>query len=121
MMLFVSGLTTIPIDVLEASEIDGAGYFARLRYVMLPYLMPSINITLVLACVNSFKGFDAIFVMTKGGPNHASDVLALTMYQKTFESGLYGYGSAIAVVIVVICIVLTVTLNRAFKRDSLGE
>lgn len=119
MVIYLSGLTAIPDDILDAAKIDGANGWQILRKIIVPYMMPIIKVTVILSTVNSFKGFDAVFVMTGGGPNHASDLLALLMYQKSFSSGMYGYGSSIAVVITLLCICSTFIFNKLFERSSM--
>lgn len=121
MVLFLSGFSTIPNELVESAKIDGANEFTILRKIILPYMSPIINVIFVLICVSAFKGFDSIYVMTKGGPNHASELLAINMYEKSFTSGLYGYGSSIAVIIVMFCVFITLFINRLFKRTSLGD
>lgn len=119
MVIYLSGLAAIPDDILDAARIDGANGWKMLTKIIVPYMMPIIKVTLILSSVNSFKGFDAVFVMTGGGPNHASDLLALLMYKKSFSSGMYGYGSSIAVIITMLCICFTFIFNKVFERSSM--
>jgi raffinose/stachyose/melibiose transport system permease protein len=70
----------------------------------------------VLITVSSLKSFDQIFVMTSGGPNHASEVIASHMYTKTFAQLKYGYGSALSTLLMTLCIAGTLLINALYRR-----
>ncbi|NPV54368.1 MAG: sugar ABC transporter permease [Firmicutes bacterium] len=117
MVIFLTGITSVPDSIFESAEIEGATGFKMIRYITFPLLKPFVKISLVLITTSSIKAFDNIYVLTGGGPAHASDVLALQMYQKAFTQMEYGYGSAISVVLLVLCIALTVILNKLFAQN----
>ena len=98
MVLYIAGLKTIPNDVLEAAEIDGASAVGRFFSVKLPLLIPSITTCLLMSIINSLQVFDTIMAMTKGGPGIASMSLTLNIYQDAFIYHRYGVASAKAVV-----------------------
>lgn len=106
MVIFLAGLTAVPKDLLEAAQIDGANYWQSLRRVVIPLLRPASVVVIALAVINSLKSFDIVYIMTKGGPFHSSDTLAIFMYNKSFKEYYMGYGSAIAVVLFLIALVL---------------
>jgi len=106
MVIFLAGLTSIPTELTEASQIDGASYWQSLRHVVVPLLSPATVVVIALAVINSLKSFDIVYIMTQGGPFHKSDTLAMFMYLQSFKSYYMGYGSAIAVVLFAIALVI---------------
>ncbi len=118
MVLFLAGLQAIPAEYYEAASIDGANGRQRFRNVTLPLLRPTTFLVLVLLSISSFKVFDLIFVMTRGGPGRATLVLSQLIYQDGILNGDFGYSSAIALVLFVI--VLTVTVFQ-FKLQQRRE
>lgn len=120
MVMFLMGLGTIPKEPIEAAIIDGAGRFETFRQVKLPMLRPITTVVITMAMVNSFKAFDIIYVMTRGGPYHSSETLAVTMFRETFTLFRMGYGSAIAVFLsIVVIAVSALYIKRMAKRDLL--
>ncbi|ASS68045.1 MULTISPECIES: sugar ABC transporter permease [unclassified Paenibacillus] len=116
LLIQFTGVQNIPADIYEAARIDGAEGFKADRYITLPLIVPVFKISIVLAFIGSLQAFDLIMVMTGGGPAHATDVISTLMYNNTFMSNKYGYGSALAIVLVIICLVFTVFINTIFKR-----
>lgn len=119
MVLYLSGLAMIPDELIEAARIDGANSRQVLWNITIPFLKPIFKITSVLAVVNAFKGFDLMYIMTQGGPNRSTYLLALHMFDTSFGRMQYGYGSAIAVVIILLCVVSTLLINKFFSRDNM--
>jgi multiple sugar transport system permease protein/raffinose/stachyose/melibiose transport system permease protein len=112
MVIFLAGLTSIPIELIEAAEIDGANYWQRVRRIMIPMLAPATIVVIALAVINSLKSFDVLYVMTRGGPFHSSENLAMMMYNQSFQSYYIGCGSAIAVVLFLITLVIIIFYFR---------
>lgn len=106
-ILFITGLTTIPASPIEAARIEGARTTQLYTKVILPLLKPTTVVVLLMSLVNSFKVFDSIWVMTKGGPYRTSETLALTMYQESFIHNKFGVGAAVAVVLTAIILVVS--------------
>lgn len=115
MVIYMAGITSIPADLMEAAKIDGCSEWQVTWHIIFPLLIPVIQVSTVLITTSSLKAFDMIYIMTFGGPNHASEVLASHMYTKTFAQMKYGYGSALSGVLMVLCILSTVIINRLFK------
>ncbi|MBH5318934.1 sugar ABC transporter permease [Paenibacillus sp. GSMTC-2017] len=111
-----TGVQNISTDIYEAASIDGAEGFKADRYITLPLLSPVIKISTILAVIGSLKAFDLIVVMTGGGPANTTEVISTHMYNMTFNSFKYGYGSAISTFLVIFCLVMTIVLNLLFKR-----
>lgn len=106
MVIFLAGLTSVPTELTEAAQIDGANRRQSLRHVVIPLLRPASIVVIALAVINSLKSFDVVYVMTKGGPFHSSDTLAIFMYNECFQKYYMGYGSAAAVVLFLIALVM---------------
>ena len=102
MIIFYSALVSVSPDILEAARIDGASELQILVKIRIPAIANVIMLSCILSLVGALRGFAAPMNMTKGGPNHRSEILATYMYKKAFSSRDYGYGSAIAVVIVIL-------------------
>jgi multiple sugar transport system permease protein len=120
MVLFLMGLVTIPKDQTEAAMIDGANRWQLFLHVTFPMLRPITTIVITMAMVNSFKAFDIIYVMTRGGPARTSETLAVTMFRETFTLFRMGYGAAISVILSVIVIAVSaVYIKRMTRKDLL--
>jgi raffinose/stachyose/melibiose transport system permease protein len=118
MMLFIAGITTIPTELFEAAKIDGASEWDIMRRITYPLVKPITKISLILITTSSFKSFDSIYVMTEGGPAHATEVLASHMYFKSFLQMEYGYGCSIATILFVMCVLATILLARLFRSQT---
>lgn len=118
MLLFIAGINNIDKSPIEAAKIEGAGTVKLYTRVILPLLKPTIIVVLLMSLVNSFKVFDSIWVMTKGGPYRTSETLALTMYQESFIYGKLGSGAAVAVILtIIIMFVSYFNLKNTFKEE----
>ena len=104
----MAGLRSIPTDIYEAAEIDGANYFQRIRKITIPMMKNTIVINTILIITGGFKIFETVKQLTNGGPNHMSDVLVTYMYDTTFTSSRYGYGMAVATVSFVLCLIFSI-------------
>jgi raffinose/stachyose/melibiose transport system permease protein len=102
MLLYYSGMQSLPQERLEAAAIDGAGPIARFRHIIIPYMRPVMAVVIVLNLIGGWKVFELVYVLTNGGPNHSTEVLSTYLYQQAFTISANGYASAIAVVIVVL-------------------
>ena len=120
MVIFLAGLTTIPEDLLEVCEIEGATMAQRIRLVVIPLLAPATVVVIALSVINSLKGFDILYIMTGGGPFNSSDTLAMHMYNESFKKYLMGYGSAISVVLFLIALtIIRIYFRQLRKVDQL--
>lgn len=106
-ILFITGLATIPASPIEAARMEGARTAQLYTKVILPLLKPTTVVVLLMSLVNSFKVFDSIWVMTKGGPYRTSETLALTMYQESFIHNKFGVGAAVAVVLTILILIVS--------------
>lgn len=111
-LIYYAALKNIPASLVEAAKIDGATSLQIAFRIKLPLIMEVIKVTIVLAVVGSLKYFDLIFVMTDGGPNGASEVMASYMYHTAFRAYDFGYGSAIGFFLLVICLIVTWVIRK---------
>jgi ABC-type sugar transport system permease subunit len=116
MVIFLAGLTSVPTELTEAAEIDGASYWQSLRHVIIPLLSPATIVVVALAIINSLKSFDVVYIMTRGGPFHSSDTLAMFMYNESFQKYYMGYGSAISVVLFIIAMIAIIIYFRQVRE-----
>lgn len=116
MIIFLAGLQGIPATYGEAARIDGANKFQLFWNVTLPLLTPTIFFTTVISIINSFQGFDLIYVLTGGGPGKDSYTLVYHIYHLAFEVSNFGPASAVAVILFVILLTLTVFQFQLQRR-----
>ncbi|MGD6844976.1 carbohydrate ABC transporter permease [Bacillus infantis] len=112
-LIYYAALKNIPESLVEAARIDGATPLQIAWKIKLPLIMGVVKVTIVLAVVGSLKYFDLIYVMTGGGPNGASEVMASYMYKLAFASNDFGYGSAIGFLLLIITLIVTVIVRKA--------
>ena len=118
MILYLTGLATVPSELTDAARVDGAKGSALLRYVVIPQLRPVHFIVSMVCAVAALRSFDYVMIMTLGGPHSSSTVLGYYMYEQTFLSLRYGYGATIATVLLGLmsCIVF-ILLWHLFARE----
>lgn len=107
MVILLAGLQAINPDLYEAAELDGVTPWSKLIHVTLPLLSPSTFFVIVLSLINGFQVFDQVYVMTAGGPNDATQVVVLEVYDLTFRYGQAGMASALSWLLFVVILVVT--------------
>jgi len=113
MMILLSGLMSIDTDLFLAAEIDGAGWWQRFRYIIIPSIKNHLALVSIINILYTFTSlFGFIFVMTAGGPLYSTTTLDYLIYQKAFSASDMGQGSALAIIIFGIIALLTVTLTK---------
>ena len=118
MVIFIAGLQSIPERVYEAASIDGASPAAQFRWVTLPMLAPTFVFVLVITMIGYFQLFAEPYVMTQGGPAHATLSIVLLMYLRGFRWWTMGYAAALAFVLFAIILALTLVTVRLRARDG---
>jgi multiple sugar transport system permease protein len=113
----LAGLQTIPIDLHESATIDGAGTWARFRYVTLPSLLPVIFIVTTFSIVITFFDFQLVYVLTGGGPANSTHLMATYAYSLSMGAGQMGLGSAVALSMVPVLGLLLVLLTLYVRKD----
>lgn len=119
-LIYYAALKNIPESLIEAARIDGASAFQIATRIKLPLIKEVVSVTIVLAIVGSLKYFDLIYVMTAGGPNGASEVMASYMYKLAFSNYNFGYGSAIGFLLLLITLIVTLIVRKLTEtKDKL--
>lgn len=121
MLLYMAGLQSIPREIEEAALIDGANTWQMIRNITIPLLSGTIRTTIYLSVLGSLTQFNLVWIMTKGGPVNASEVMATYMYRFGFVRFQLGYGSAVALVMLLICLAFSIAFLRLARQpDYLG-
>ncbi|WP_070000624.1 carbohydrate ABC transporter permease [Cellulosilyticum sp. I15G10I2] len=118
MIIFLAALQNIPSEIFEAANVDGANEWCKLVNITVPMIWDSIMAAVVLCIAGSMRTFDLVFVMTKGGPAHATELMATYMYNKTFEVYKYGYGSAVSLVIFIISFSFIIISRKLMSQSE---
>jgi raffinose/stachyose/melibiose transport system permease protein len=119
MIIFLAALRNVDVELIDAATIDGANARQRLRYVILPQIMPVFLMVTTITLIGGFSVFDIVFVMTGGGPAGATEVLGTYAYRNAFQLNRMSYGTALALVIALLAVPFTIGLNRLQRRMSL--
>ncbi len=119
MLLLYSAIKAIPSTLYEAAEIDGCSKSQLSRHISIPLILPMIKVCVTFALIGSLKTFDLIYVLTKGGPIHATEVPTTLMFANIFLNFRYGMGSSMAIFILLECLLFTVCVQRLFKVEDL--
>lgn len=117
-VLFLTGFSTIPENLYEASKIDGAGWSKTFWHVTLPLLKPTTYFVTLVTAISSFQVFDLIYVMTSGGPQGSTDVIVYSIYKNAFEYFDIGKSCALAYVLFVIIFVLAIIQNLIKNKNK---
>ena len=118
MLLMYAGVKGVSPDIREAARIDGATEGQVNRYIVIPVIKPIIKVSVIFAVTGSLKSFDLIYVLTNGGPLHATEVPSTRMIEMLFQRNRYGMGSAIAVMMIILCFAFALLISRAFKEED---
>lgn len=121
LLLFMAGLQNIPREVEEAAAMDGASTWQSIRYVTIPMMASTIRLVVYLSVLGGLSVFALVWVMTQGGPAHASETMATYMYKSGFVRFQFGYGSAVAMLMFMMCLAFSVGYQRlAMRQDYEG-
>nr|WP_188383984.1 sugar ABC transporter permease [Ornithinibacillus halotolerans] len=116
MIIYIAGIQSIPGEVIEASKIDGANLWQRIRKIVFPLLMPSFTISLFLTLSFAFKIYDTNLSLTGGGPANATELFAMNIYNEIFGYANYGYGQAKAIIFFLIIAIISLTQVYMTKK-----
>ena len=114
-LICMAGLAALPQEPFEAARVDGAGAWQRFRFITLPLLAPTLLVAAMLRVMDLLKVIDIVYVMTGGGPGHASETINLYNYLVALSYDKIGYGAAVALVLFALVLMCTVVLIR-FRR-----
>lgn len=118
MMLLITGLTTIPGDIYESASLDGAGRLQTLFLITIPMIKPAIMSVLTLGFVYTFKVFDLVWVMTKGGPVNSTELVSTYAYRLSFEEFQFSQGAAAANVLFLILLAVGCFYIKTISDDE---
>ena len=118
MLLMYAGVKGVPPELREAAMIDGCTESQVNRYIVIPYIKPILRVSVIFAVTGSLKSFDLIYVLTSGGPLHATEVPSTLMISMLFLRNRYGMGSTIAVMLILLCFAFALLISLAFKEDK---
>jgi len=115
MMVYLAGLHTIPGEILEAAQIDGATSWQRFRKVTFPLLLPQTMTLSILTIIGTLREFTTIYVLTEGGPAHQTELPSVFVFDQAFNFGQQGYASAASTVIFLISLAITLAQLRLYR------
>jgi len=116
-ILLLAGLKMIPRDLYQAARIDGAGTWSIFRRITLPLLMPVVLVVLIFRTMDAFRVFDAVYVLTGGGPANTTETLSIYAYKVLFQTLQFGYGSTLAIVVFLCVGAISLLYLRALKAE----
>ncbi len=121
MMIYLSSLMSVPQDLYEACDIDGANFLQKHLTVTIPHIMPTIALVSTISTISAMKVFAEIYVMTKGGPLNSSKTIVYYIYERAFENLDLGYASALAVVLLVVVMIFSLINILCFEKNKYGD
>ena len=121
MLLMYAAIKSISSDIYEAGKIDGASEVQMATRITIPLIKPILQVSVIFAVTGSFKAFDLIYILTNGGPLHASEVPSTLMYNTIFAKYMYGYGSSMSIFIIAECLVFTLIIRKMFEGRKSAE
>ncbi len=121
MLLMYAAIKSIPTELMEAAKIDGASAVQTAFRVTIPLIKPILEVCVTFAIIGSLKTFDLIYVLTGGGPVHATEVPSTLMFNTIFHKYQYGYGSSMAIFIIGECLLLTVIIQKLFRMEKTSK
>lgn len=117
-LLLLASLETLPQDVYEAAEIDGASRWQSLCFITLPLMLPAIAVTFVFRLILAFKVFDEVYLLTGGGPGSSTEVISFTIFRRFFTEDQPGYGSAMSIATFAFIALLIIVVTAATRRKG---
>jgi len=116
-LIYIASLQSIPNELYEAAELEGAGFWYKIWRITLPRLRPIVAMMLILAVIGSLQVFDQPFVMTRGGPNNATMVVLIYLYEVAFQDFRYGRATALAILLFTLIMALVIIQRKYFKEN----
>ncbi len=118
MILLLTGMQAIPSELYEAAKVDGANYWGRMRYIMLPLMRRTFALALILSVIGSYLGFDQFFIMTAGGPQNSTISVVYWIYKNSFTNFKLGYGASMSIILLIVLVILSVIQLRLLRDDT---
>lgn len=118
MMIYLAALMSVPQELYEACDIDGANFLTKHLTVTIPQILPTIALVSTISIISAMKVFVEIYVMTKGGPLNSSKTIVYYIYERAFENLDLGYASALAVVLLAVIMIFSLINIFVFEKDK---
>lgn len=118
MIIYLAALMSVPKELYEACDIDGANFLTKHLTVTVPHIMPTIALVTTISAISAMKVFAEIYVMTKGGPLNSSKTIVYYIYERAFENLDLGFASAMAVVLLIIVMIFSLVNILCFERNK---
>lgn len=118
MMIYLASLMSVPQDLYEACDIDGANFWQKHMTVTIPHIMPTIALVSTISTISAMKVFAEIYVMTKGGPLDSSKTIVYYIYERAFENLDLGYASALAVILLIVVMLFSLINILCFEKNK---
>lgn len=116
--LLLGGLSSLPSDIYEAAEMEGATPWQQFRTITLPLMRPFLNIAVVLNMINVFNSFPIIWILTEGGPANSTDILVTYLYKIAFKYGKLGEASVVSLLMIVFLLICSVIYLRLISKEQ---
>jgi multiple sugar transport system permease protein len=107
-LVILASLQSIPLEIYESAQVEGASYVQSLRYITLPLLRPSLALVLLLRTIDTFRVFDKMYVLTGGGPGNATETITYYIYRYGFRYFQTGYAAAASIIMVIMVLILSI-------------
>ena len=121
MMIYLAALMSVPQELYDACDVDGANFIKKHLTVTIPHIMPTIALVSTISSISALKVFAEIYVMTKGGPLNSSKTIVYYIYERAFENLDLGYASALSVVLLVIVMLFSLINIFCFEKNKYGD
>lgn len=116
LVVFLAGLQAIPQSRYEAAELDGAKFWAKLWYITLPALKPTLIFATITTSIFTFRSFEQVYIITNGGPSNSTNILSYYIYEQAFRQFNFGYASASTTILLSIALILVI-IQLTIWRD----
>jgi len=121
LVIYLAGLQTIPKDLYEAANIDGANRRQKFTTVTFPLIAPALTINMILSTIGSLKQFDHVFIMTGGGPGYSTQVIGTAIYSIAFANNQYGYGIALSILLFLAVSIVSILQMKYLKKREVSH
>ena len=119
-LILLAGLDSLPAEPFEAAYVEGASRWQTIRHITVPLLMPVITVILMFRTLDAFKAFDIVYIVTRGGPGDATNLLAYNIWRKGFFENRLGNAAALSVIMVIIATLITQVYTRMMSKQAKG-
>lgn len=117
-IIMYSGIVSIPLEIIESAKVDGASYFQSLRHIYLPFLKPTILVVLLMRMMDSFRVFDTVFILTRGGPGISTQTISMYTYQLAFTNLNFEKAGALSLIATIVLVLLSIVMARILRQND---